>query len=1016
MLDKSKYYFLRGNNLFKAGKYEEAINIYTKGKEKHPELSVFFEKNIELCELRDSKLIGLTADHITNKIGTVHSKELVNMPFIDEWDTRKCISTTANIDYEVPKRIFIAPAVLRPRNTTRYRVLHLKEMLDIITAVDIINFNNLTNDFYNTLTCDDVVIVQRVAFDKKSEVFFNALRNTPATIVYDIDDQIFDASVMEEWRIKKLDKHPDMYLKAMKYADHFTTSTKQLRAKIETMFDRPVHILSNLISEEIVSMSEISIKDNQECSHEDFVIGYASGSTTHDYDLEVALKGVDKFLSEKNDVKFHCIGDVNLPKWFQNKHKAKIITTNKVEWQALPSKLINFDLQIIPLADSSFNNYKSQIRYLESSMVKVPVLCSNVGEQSISIINYETGVLCRNNESSWYNSLNWYYCNKIKSKVIAENAYSFVREYFTTSSEFRKYKLKEILKDFSLKIMRDKISIVLVIYNPIHDIKEICNSIIKNTNVPYELLIWINSEDDEIIDYINTLKLPNKLVVNIGKNVGKAIAANQLFDLATERFICGLDDDYVLPAFWAEKMIVSAKAIPNLGWLSSNLTEDSSGIRGLGKSASFSGGISIYVPSGVGGWMVFTTASQREKIGYYSEHGLYGGVDGDYNRRTRSMNLVTGYVRSVVGKHKVQRQKSLSWELFKQRIQDNMRIHGKQSDNVSDKFTDFFKDRTNKLTCSIKISTSITHDENVWGDTHYAYGLKKSLEKLDYEVEIDKHEEWYSGKEKKDIVVHLFGLHEYEPDPYSINIIWLISHVDKINRKQLLKYDYIFCASEKVMGEVKKLAPEIKAKVLFQCTDIQVFNSNEAVEKDIDVLFVGNSRRVYRDSVRYAVELGYNVEVWGTKWEQFIPKRFIKGQAIDSNRVSDLYRRAKVVLNDHWDDQVKYELMNNRVFDVIACQSMILSDKNLGIEKIFGENKIPMYKDKKDFKIKLDSLLLENDKNISDIKELSSYVKNEHSFDNRASIINEAVVSLIFEYVDYKSEFLNSVREKELRP
>jgi len=943
--------------------------------------------------------------------GVKNKNDLIPLKEKREWDTRLCLSVTS-VDKNIilPKKIYIVPVILGELNTTRYRVYHLIEACSGIVDIEVIDYKNVPNNFFLNLNKhQNIVVIQRLAiFDEVTEEFMNSLRRTPSLIIYEIDDQIFDAVELDEWRVKGLNHPPKQYFHCMKYADQYIVSTKELRKKVESLFYRPVHILQNLINEKMINLSlkePIVLKQKKL-----FIIGYASGSSTHDMDLMSALAGVDKFLSEVNTAKFHCIGNVNLPDDFLKKHKEKVVITNKVSWKKLPSLLASFTIQIIPLEICNFNKYKSHIRFLESSAVSIPVLGSTIGEQSETIIHKQTGYLCDNTEDDWYCGLSWYYKNPQKLHKIGTQAKNYILEYWTTKSRFRKWRIENVLQDFTLGMMRDKISIILVIYNPLYDIEKICESIKNNTNVPFELLIWVNSNDKSTKKYINSLNMNNTYIVDIKKNVGKSIAANYLFNLSLERFVVGLDDDYILPEYWAEKMIHATKATPKLGWLSSNLTEDSSGIRGRGNIASYYGGVSIYLPSGVGGWMVFTTASAREKIGFYREHGLYGGIDGDFNRRARSLGLTTGYVRNVVGKHKTQRYDSLAWELFKQRIQDEMRIHGKNSDDVVDKFTDFFSERTQSFTCSIKISTSITHDENVWGDTHYAIGLKRALEKMDYEVRIDKHEEWYD-KFKDDIVIHLFGLHKYEPNPYSLNILWIISHIDKINRSFLLGFDYIFCASDKVTSSVRMLVPEIKSETLLQCTDTETFYSDSDIIKDIDISFIGNSRRIYRKSIEYSVKNDFNISIWGTKWEQFIDKCYIKGQSLPSAEVADIYRRSKIVLNDHWDDQIEFELVNNRIFDVLACGTVVLSDFNAGVNNIFKNDMLPMFSDEKNFTVKLRAILDDDGFRKKISNELGQEVIKYHTFTQRAEKINHAVSFLIKNYVEYKSEMLYKIRK-----
>ncbi len=929
-----------------------------------------------------------------------------------KWNALSYQSITTSQEITIPENFYIFPATMAQKNTMRYRVLHLEELCKGITNVKILNYRDVDAQFFENLRSNrDVVLIQRISFrGSDEEKFLNALRATPAQVAYDIDDQIFDINELEEWRYSSLPNHPKTYLKAMRYADFFTTSTKSLRNKIESFFKKPTYILQNVLNQkQIINSREAS---HNFCKPNMFTIGYASGSNTHDNDLACALPGIAIFLREHSNAHFYCIGELALPDNFLREFGKQIIISKSVSWVDLPQVLAKFSVQIIPLEDNTFNHYKSHIRYLESSAVKVPVLGSNCGEQSLTIIDEHTGKLCTNTAESWYEGLRWYYDDPVRSKQVAETAHEHVCNYWSTSSQIRRNKVKQFLGDMTLGIMRDKISIILIVYNSLHDVKAIFNSIKENTNVPYELLVWVNIDSPEIRSFIRALTDENIYIVDLQKNFGKAKAANHLFKIALERFIVGLDDDYILPHYWAEKAITATKSIPKVGWVSSNLTPDSSGIRGLGKLASYPGGTCIYLPSGVGGWMVFTTASAREEIGFYREHGFYGGIDGDYNRRARSMGFTTGYIRNLVGQHKTQRDSSLAWELFKQRIQDNMRIHGKDSDLVTDKFTDFFKERSQYLTCSIKISTPVTHDENVWGDTHFAMGLKEELEKIDYGVRIDKHENWYSHKEKSDVVIHLFGLHKYEPDPYSLNIIWVISHPEKVSRVQLLKYDYIFCASEKLLNYVRKLVPEIKSELLYQCTDTRVFFPDENVTKDIEVLFVGNSRRVYRNCIKYAVESNIDVHIWGTKWEQFIPKKYIKGQSIASNRVAELYRRSKIILNDHWDDQLEYGLVNNRIFDGFACGSIVISDYNVGVNHIFGDGVIPMFNSKAEFKKYILELLADPDRRKILSEDIGYSVRSNHTFKNRVVIIHNAIKYLISNYVDYKSEKLYQVRHK----
>ncbi|HDR14864.1 MAG TPA: glycosyltransferase [Desulfobacteraceae bacterium] len=732
-----------------------------------------------------------------------------------EWDTRNCPSIVS-VEKNIPLagRLYVVPRTMSPRNTTRYRSFHLREFCRDLIDVRFVDHAKEGPDFFERLRREKpLVLLQRFAAkDRGTRDFLDRLISTQARIVYDMDDQIFDRSEIEDWRIPGIADHPEQYLECMQHADQFLVSTKELRRRLEMVFKKPVHVLHNLLSAEQVSLSRQAAAEKEHAGDE-FIIGYASGSATHDRDLAQALDGIARFLADVPEAGFHCIGDVDLPASFMNAHGSRVTIQPKVDWRDLPRILAGFHVQIIPLEDCSFNRYKSQIRFLESAAVGVPVLASAVGEQAQTIIHGYTGCLCPNTEEGWYQGLHWYFDDPGRLRTIGDRASDMALRYWTTGSEFRRHRLKDILRDLTLGVMRDKVSIIVVAYNPLPDIMALCESIKAYTNIPYELLIWVNSPDPRTKEYLNSLVPWRTYLVDLNTNVGKAPAANHLFKIAAERFIAGLDDDFILPESWAENMIRAAKAVPDLGWLSADLTPDSSGIRGRGEVCSYPGGVDIYKPSGVGGWMVFTTASAREKIGFYREHGLYGGIDGDYNRRARRLGLNTGYVRDVVGRHKISRDRFPAWELFKQRIQDEMRIHGKESDKVSDKFTDFFQNGYRPLTCTIKAGFNSGNEQDSEAAALVSH-LQRGLESLDYRVRLDCSREFPPEKTRDDVVLHFFSGRLYKPDDYNLNLLWLEAAANGLTRDFLIGFDYILCDAQDTAEMVESLAPEIKTTVL----------------------------------------------------------------------------------------------------------------------------------------------------------------------------------------------------------
>ena len=83
------------------------------------------------------------------------------------------------------------------------------------------------------------------------------------------------------------------------------------------------------------------------------------------------------------------------------------------------------------MENNIFNRAKSENKWLEAALVKVPTIASNFGEFKNVIKDNETGILCSDN-NDWYISLKTLINDDYQRKRIGENAYNFcINEYNT---------------------------------------------------------------------------------------------------------------------------------------------------------------------------------------------------------------------------------------------------------------------------------------------------------------------------------------------------------------------------------------------------------------------------------------------------------------------------------------------------------------------------------------------------------------------------------------------------------
>ena len=159
-------------------------------------------------------------------------------------------------------------------------------------------------------------------------------------------------------------------------------------------------------------------------------------------------------------------------------------------------------------------------------------------------------------------------------------------------------------------------------------------------------------------------------------------------------------------------------------------------------------------------------------------------------------------------------------------------------------------------------------------------------------------------------------------------------------------YDIIAVASKSYAEKLNQNG--IKAIYVPQFTNTSKFYPEKDESVATDILFVGSNWHD-RTSLRYAIEAGFNVDVYGYRWEGVIPENMYKGQYIKNTDLSQYYASAKIVLNDHRPDMKEFGFINNRIYDATAAGALVISDYMPEIEAEYGDT-IPMYKNKEELK------------------------------------------------------------------
>ena len=127
---------------------------------------------------------------------------------------------------------------------------------------------------------------------------------------------------------------------------------------------------------------------------DEFVIGYSSGTRTHDADLAHVTDALIDFLGAHTEARLVLGGPLQAsPALLRLGERVRRLPF--ISWERHPDRLATFDLSLAPLIEGLFNEAKSSIKWSEAALVEVPTLASASQPFRESVEDGRTGLLAR---------------------------------------------------------------------------------------------------------------------------------------------------------------------------------------------------------------------------------------------------------------------------------------------------------------------------------------------------------------------------------------------------------------------------------------------------------------------------------------------------------------------------------------------------------------------------------------------------------------------------------------------
>ena len=379
---------------------------------------------------------------------------------IEERDGLYDVIIINGCDYSVPHPI-------------RYRVGHQLEQLAAAGfAAKMVNAWDLDDNYLRRAR---LFIIFRCPWTEYIEEFIAKAKKLNKRVLYDIDDLVISTEYTDGIPYVQTMNAQDRALyddgvkrmgKTLSLCDAAITTTDALAQELRKFVPK-VYVNRNVASDSMLSLAADAVYRRDvlpglddaalpkhyagikkywkaRSESEDIVIGYFSGSITHNADFQIVLPALVAVMRKNKNVRLLIGGELTLPEELAE-FSDRVDTFSFCGWQRLTFHIAKCDINIAPLVDTLFNRAKSENKWVEAALLKVPTIASNVGAFADSIEPGKTGILCKNDSASWESALEELVTSPEKRSELGNAAYEYCRKNCT--AVHNSASMKKIIKE-----------------------------------------------------------------------------------------------------------------------------------------------------------------------------------------------------------------------------------------------------------------------------------------------------------------------------------------------------------------------------------------------------------------------------------------------------------------------------------------------------------------------------------------------------------------------------------------
>ena len=263
----------------------------------------------------------------------------------------------------------------------------------------------------------DVLVICRVRWDHRINHFVTQARTKGRLLLYDIDDMVFDPSiipvVMESLQVDLTEDNLNFWFAyaarlqtTLSFCDGYITTNPFLASILRTSLPNGREaIVPNFLNKSQMDISKLAMehKTRNNFQRDDNIhIGYFSGTPTHARDLAIAEQGLAQILEDEPAARLHLVGFIE-PQGPLRAFTDRIDRCGLTNFRNLQLLLARTEINIAPLNENLFTNCKSELKWFEAAVAGSITIASPTFPFRNAIKDGYNGFLAP--VGSWYSKL-----------------------------------------------------------------------------------------------------------------------------------------------------------------------------------------------------------------------------------------------------------------------------------------------------------------------------------------------------------------------------------------------------------------------------------------------------------------------------------------------------------------------------------------------------------------------------------------------------------------------------------